>query len=77
MSYQLSSGLTPWLDEYQGLIARVRNPKVSIKTLDMDGITRGDATMNRLKMDQANVVVGDDDQQNTLRYNEADLMGYP
>ncbi len=52
-SKKLESGLTSWLDEYHALIARVRNADYGIENLSTDGITRDDATMNGLALDQS------------------------
>ena len=75
-SRKLTSGLTPWLDEYQALIERVRSPRVSLTTLDSNGIERDDTTMERLKNDQAWVAQADDaDQPNPPTLKLSDLYG--
>jgi hypothetical protein len=56
-SKQLATGLTSWLDEYRGLIDRVAAMVTSttqgIQSLSTDGVTRDDANMNSLSLDQS------------------------
>ena len=78
VSFKLTSDSTPWLDEYKMLIERVRRPRVSLKTLDTNGIMRDDIVISQLKNDQAVVVVPNGlpespDPALTL----GDLVGYP
>lgn len=62
-SKQLSSGLTSWVDEYDALLYRVRNVPYGIENLSTDGITRDDATMNLLKLDQSTAYSLDDESR--------------
>ncbi len=52
-SKKLESGLTSWLDEYHALIERVKNPDYGVQNLSLEGITRDDANMNGLGLDQS------------------------
>jgi len=49
-SKTLKSGLTSWMDEYNALIASVGG---GVGALSSDGITRDDATMQGLGLDQS------------------------
>lgn len=75
ISRVLKSDLTPWMDEYQALIARVRSPIVSISTLDPNGITRVDQTSDRLRPDQAMVVDANDGNIETTNGTISDMLG--
>jgi hypothetical protein len=44
---------TSWLDDYYELIDIVRNPEYGVENLSTDGITRDDAVMDGLNLDQS------------------------
>ncbi len=66
-SKKLESGLTSWLDEYHALIERVASMVTSttqgIQSLGTDGITRDDANMNGLSLDQSTPYDLDDEER--------------
>lgn len=55
VSRKLSSGLTPWMDEYQALVARIKATPVLLDSLT-DGLAHEDATFYGLKLDQSTIV---------------------
>lgn len=51
---KLASGFTSWLDAYQAHLEAIQGAPVDLTSSDYtDGITRDDATMNGLKLDQS------------------------
>lgn len=53
-SKKLASGLTSWLDAYQAHLTAIQNAPVDLTSSTYtDGITRDDAAMNGLKLDQS------------------------
>lgn len=55
---------TSWLDDYDDLLDRVRNPEYGVENLSTDGITRDDATMSGLGLDQSSPYDPNDEVRN-------------
>jgi len=52
-SKKLETGQTSWLDQYVAFCNAVRNPVYDVDEISTDGITRDDANMDGLGLDQS------------------------
>jgi len=52
-SKKLASGLTSWMDDYLAAVAAVRGAEIDVDQISTAGITRDDANMNGLGLDQS------------------------